>query len=77
MPDGLMQAVRMGKWKAVRHKSNVPFELYDLSSDIGEKNNIAAEHPEIVGKIEAYISRDRVEPRPQIEPDKPEGKKFR
>jgi arylsulfatase A-like enzyme len=77
VPDGLMQAVRMGNWKAVRHKSNVPFELYDLSSDIGEKNNIAAEHPEIVAKIEAYIKRDRIEPREQIEPDKPEGKQFR
>ena len=77
VPNGLMQAVRMGKWKAVRHKSNVPFELYDLSSDIGEKNNIADRHPEIVAKIEAYIKRDRVEPREQIEPDKPEGKRFR
>jgi arylsulfatase A-like enzyme len=77
VPNGLMQAVRMGKWKAVRHKSNVPFELYDLSDDIGEKNNVAAEHPEIIAKIEAYIKRDRIEPREQIEPDKPEGKRFR
>jgi len=76
VPDGLMQAVRMGKWKAVRHKSNIPFELYDLSSDIGEKNNVAAGHPEIVAKIEAYIKCDRIEPREQIEPDKPEGKQF-
>ena len=74
--NGLMQAVRMGKWKAVRHASNVPFELYDLSKDIGEKNNIAAEHPEIIAKIEAYIKRDRVEPSEQIEPEKPEGKRF-
>ena len=76
VPNGLMQAVRMGKWKAVRHKSNIPFKLYDLSSDIGEKNNIAAGHPEIVAKIEAYIKRSRIEPREQIEPDKPEGKRF-
>ncbi len=76
IPNGLMQAVRMGKWKAVRHKSNVPFELYDLDSDIGEKNNIADRHPEIVAKIEAYINRDRIKPREQIEPDKHEGKRF-
>jgi arylsulfatase A-like enzyme len=77
VPNGLMQAVRMGQWKAVRHKSNVPFELYDLSQDIGEKNNIASEHPEIVEQIEAYIRRDRTEPRAQIEPDNPDGKRFR
>ena len=77
IPNGLMQAVRMGKWKAVRHASNVPFELYDLSKDIGEKDNLAAEHPEIVAEIEASIRRDRVEPRAQIEPDRPEGKRFR
>jgi arylsulfatase A-like enzyme len=76
VPDGLMQAVRMGNWKAVRHKSNMPFELYDLSGDIGEKNNVAGEHPEIVAKIEAYVVRGRVEPREQIEPDKPDGKRF-
>ena len=75
--NGLMQGVRMGNWKAVRHQSDKPFELYDLSKDIGEKNNLAERHPEIVAKIEAYIRRDRVEPRPQIEPEKPKGKRFR
>ncbi|MHC4517834.1 MAG: arylsulfatase [Planctomycetota bacterium] len=77
VPGGLAQAVRMGDWKAVRHTSDEPFELYDLSSDMGETNNVAAEHPAIVAKIEAFIARDRREPPPQIEPDKPEGKRFR
>ena len=76
VPHGLMQAVRMGKWKAVRHASNVPFELYDLSTDIGEKNDISAEHPEIIAKIEAYIKTDRIEPSEQVEPQKPQGKRF-
>jgi len=77
VPNGLMQAVRMGDWKAVRHKSDQPFELYDLSRDIGETNNVAAEHPEIVKKIEDYIARTRTEPGPQIEPEKADGKRFR
>ena len=77
IPNGLMQAVRMGKWKAVRHRSDLPFELYDLSSDIGEKNNLAADHPDIVARIEDYIKRTRTEPPPQIEPPKPEGKRYR
>ena len=77
VPNGLMQAVRMGDWKAVRHKSDEPFELYDLGTDIGETNDVAAQHPEIVRKIEDYIARTRTEPGPQIEPEKPEGKSFR
>jgi arylsulfatase A len=48
---GFQQAARMGKWKGVLLKHGVPLELYDLESDIGEEHNVAAEHPEIVGKI--------------------------
>lgn len=77
VPNGLMQAVRMGKWKAVRHRSDEAFELYDLEKDVGEENNIAGQHSGVMRKIEAYIKRTRVEPRPQIEPEMPEGKKFR
>ena len=75
-PGGPAQAVRMGKFKAVRPKSSVPFELYDLSKDIGEQNNIAAEHPQIVARIDKWVKQNRVEPRPQIEPKKPKGKRF-
>jgi len=75
--DGLTQAVRMGKWKAVRHNSNVPFELYDLEKDISEKYNAAAEHPDIVAKIEKYVATARTDPRPQFEPRKPKGRQFR
>lgn len=77
VPNGLMQAVRMGKWKVVRHRTDEPFELYDLESDIGEQNDLARRHPEIVAKAESYIRKNRVEPRPQIEPEMPEGKMFR
>lgn len=75
-PGGPAQAVRMGKFKAVRPKSSAPFELYDLSKDIGEQNNIAAEHPQIVARIDKWVKQNRVEPRPQIEPEKPKGKRF-
>ncbi len=77
VPNGLMQAVRMGKWKAVRHRSDEAFELYDLEKDVGEENNIAGQYSGVMRKIEAYIKRTRVEPRPQIEPEMPEGKMFR
>ncbi len=52
LQHGKQQAVRMGKWKGVRFGgTKEPIELYDLSADIGEDHNIAAEHPEVVDKI--------------------------
>jgi arylsulfatase A-like enzyme len=52
----LKQAVRWGRWKAVRLSEEADLEIYDLESDIGETNNVAADHPELVEKIEAYLS---------------------
>jgi arylsulfatase A-like enzyme len=50
--QGKQQAVRMGKWKAVRVGGTLePIELYDLSNDPGESRDLAEAHPEIIGKI--------------------------
>ena len=42
---GFQQAVRMGKWKALRLKVGAPLELYDLDADRGEARDVAALHP--------------------------------
>lgn len=43
--------VRMSNWKALRRgllkNPDAPLEMYDLSIDIGEQNNVAREHPEL------------------------------
>jgi len=61
--QGKKQAVRMGNWKGVRlnvaKKPGGPIELYSLNNDIGEKNNVADRHPEIVAKIEKYMKSSR------------------
>jgi len=53
--QGKRQALRMGDWKGIRQnvakKPNGPIELYYLKNDIAEKNNVAAQHPQIVAKI--------------------------
>jgi len=57
------QAVRMGGWKAVRNALSKPLELYDLSVDVGEKNNVADEHPDVVKEIEDFLKTARTESR--------------
>lgn len=52
------QALRMGKWKAIRHNKHTDFkdvpvdfssvELYNLEEDISEVHNEASKHPEVV-----------------------------
>ncbi|QDT42245.1 Arylsulfatase [Gimesia alba] len=48
-------ALRSGKWKAVQTGLKKPFELYNLDTDIGEQNNIAEQHPEIVAQMKQKI----------------------
>lgn len=53
--QGGKQALRYGKWKGVRlgvHKNpDAPLKLYNLTTDIEERNNLANDYPEIVEKI--------------------------
>jgi arylsulfatase A-like enzyme len=72
---GGARAVRAGRWKAVK----VPFaaeatELYDLSTDLGEADDVAAAHPEVVARLEAAMREAHVpDPRwvPSGEPSPP------
>ena len=38
-----------------------PLELYNLESDTSEKNNVAAQNPRVVRKIETYLKTARIE----------------
>ena len=58
---GFQQAVRMGKWKAVRLKNGAPLEVYDLQADPKEERDVASENPEIVAKIETYLKGARTD----------------
>jgi len=59
-------AVRHGKWKyikagfkdhgyAIEENPVKVDQLYDLDADIGERNNLAAKHPERVAKLKAML----------------------
>jgi arylsulfatase A len=58
---GFQQAVRMGYWKAVRLKKDAPLQLYDLPDDPNEQYDVASANPEVVAKIEKYLSTARTE----------------
>ena len=58
---GSKQAVRMGDWKGIRLDPGAALELYNLKTDLGETNNVAARHPEVVAQIEAYLKTARTE----------------
>jgi arylsulfatase A-like enzyme len=59
------QAVRMGKWKAVKLNAitnfDGPIELYDLEKDPSEKNDIAAANPDVVKKMAEIMKQSHVE----------------
>ena len=58
-----LQAVRQGRWKlalvpqgdGTRQQSGP--RLYDLETDIGERSDVAADHPEIVERLQALAVR--------------------
>ncbi|MEJ2702825.1 MAG: arylsulfatase [Sedimentisphaerales bacterium] len=58
---GSKQAVRMGDWKAVRFNATGKLELYNLKNDVGEKHDVADQHPDIVAKIVDYLKTARTE----------------
>jgi len=49
-------AVRWGDYKAVKTWQARTFELYDLADDIRESRDVAAEHPDVVGKMAGFAA---------------------
>lgn len=84
-------AIRRGQWKlelcagsggwaapreyAARQQNLPPIQLYDMSADIGEKINVADQHPEIVQELtellDTYIENGRSTPGPLRSNDAP------
>ena len=52
---GKSVAVRSATHRLVRKRSNQPWQLFDISNDPGEKNDIAKQHPEIVEELSAAL----------------------
>lgn len=70
--QGSRQAVRFGNWKAIREPMLTgPIQLYDLSVDEAESNNLAESNPELVNQAKAMMNQaHRPDPRWSIPKNK-------
>jgi arylsulfatase A-like enzyme len=59
----LCQAIRMGEWKAVQPRAGAAFELYHLREDIGETDNLAERHPDVLAGMKALMHAAHTSPR--------------
>jgi len=54
-------AIRMGRWKAVRPRKGGPWQLFDLQSDGTETSDLAQREPErvkeLASRFEAWLKR--------------------
>ena len=48
-------AIREGNWKLLCNADGEGVELYDFSLDKNEDDNVAAEHPEVVGRLQKEL----------------------
>jgi arylsulfatase A len=55
-------AIRLGDFKLVRQGLNAkqpgPWEVYNLAADIGEKNNLANQHPMLIAEAEQILRQE-------------------
>ena len=60
--QGSRQSVRFGQWKAIREPMLTgSVQLFDLAKDIGETNNLANQHPDIVKQAMGYLNEAHVD----------------
>lgn len=72
--QGSKQAVRQGNYKAIRMPMLTgKVELYDLSNDLGETNDIATQHPEVVQQMTRLMEEAHV-PHPEWKIPQPKKK---
>lgn len=50
-------AVRSGNWKYLREPAGIPELLFDLSRDVGERQNLSYRHPDVVARLRAVANR--------------------
>ncbi|WP_221391448.1 arylsulfatase [Dyadobacter sp. NIV53] len=60
------QGQKVAKLTGVETGNDTEVQLYDLKNDIGEKNNLAASHPQIVTELSALLAKIRQDGRSRM-----------
>jgi len=72
--NGPNRAMRMGNWKLVQSHEHV--WLFDLQTDLGEKNNLSQSHPEVAEKMRQALDQWRSQMAAPAWPSKPQRRKV-
>lgn len=69
-------AVRVGKWKLIYFYSGSRYELYDLSTDLGEQHELSLRQPEIASRLSEALRAALTSANAQMPIDAAYGKPF-
>ena len=58
---GFDQAIRVGDWKGIRNGLDGAVQLYNLKTDLSERENVAGKHGEVVARLDALMKSARVD----------------
>lgn len=58
---GHQRAVRHGRWKLVSEEPGV-WQVFDLVTDISESNDVSADHPDLIARVDDWIKANRTAP---------------
>ena len=63
--QGRKQAVRKGDWKLLKlnlfDPNKTKYELYNLSSDLSEQNDVSAEYPRVLAELKAIMQKEHTD----------------
>jgi arylsulfatase A-like enzyme len=71
--SGPCSSVRVGEWKLIHWIESDSVELFNLATDLSEKNNVAAQYPEIVQTLRERLETWRKETDANMPRPKPAG----
>jgi arylsulfatase A-like enzyme len=56
MDNRLASAIRAGDWKLIRNHDDHSLELYNLTADLSEKNNLAKKKPKLAARLNQKLA---------------------